>query len=41
MAFALVLDHYGLVGFPVRAMSPGRAMGAGLLVVGVVLIRKC
>jgi transporter family-2 protein len=41
MAFALVLDHYGLVGFPVRSMSTGRALGAGLLVAGVVLIRKC
>jgi bacterial/archaeal transporter family-2 protein len=41
MAFALVLDHYGLVGFPVRPMSIGRAAGAGLLVAGVVLIRKC
>jgi transporter family-2 protein len=41
MAFALVLDHYGLVGFPVRTMSLGRAVGAGLLVAGVVLIRKC
>lgn len=41
MAFALVLDHYGLVGFPVRSMSVGRAAGAGLLVAGVVLIRKC
>ncbi len=41
MAFALVLDHYGLVGFPVRSMSAGRAVGAGLLVIGVVLIRKC
>lgn len=41
VTFALVLDHYGLVGFPERAMSPGRALGAGLLVVGVVMIRKC
>jgi transporter family-2 protein len=41
MVFALVLDHYGLVGFPVRTMSLGRAVGAGLLVAGVVLIRKC
>ncbi len=37
MSFALVLDHYGLVGFPQRSMSPGRALGAGLLVVGVVI----
>ena len=41
MTFALVLDHHGLVGFPERGMSPGRALGAGLLVAGVVLIRKC
>jgi transporter family-2 protein len=41
ITFALVLDHYGLVGFPQRAMSPGRAVGAVLLVAGVVLIRKC
>ena len=41
MLFALVLDHYGLVGFPVRSMSAGRALGAALLVAGVVMIRKC
>ncbi len=41
MTFAMVLDHYGLVGFPTRAMSPGRAVGVALLVAGVVLIRKC
>jgi transporter family-2 protein len=41
MAFALVLDHYGLAGFPLRSMSPGRALGGLLLVVGVVMIRKC
>jgi transporter family-2 protein len=41
MTFALVLDHYGLVGFPQRSMSLGRALGAVLLVGGVVLIRKC
>jgi len=41
MTFAVVLDHYGLVGFPLRPMSPGRALGAVLLVVGVVMIRKC
>ena len=41
MVFALVLDHFGLVGFPVRTMSVGRAVGAGLLIVGVVLIRRC
>ena len=41
MTFALVLDHYGLVGFPHRAMSPGRAVGVAMLIVGVVIIRRC
>ena len=41
MTFALVLDHYGLVGFPQRFMSSGRAIGGGLLVAGVVMIRRC
>ena len=41
MTFALVLDHYGLVGFPQRFMSSGRAIGVGLLVAGVVMIRRC
>ena len=41
MTFAMMLDHYGLAGFPTRAMSPGRAVGVALLVAGVVMIRKC
>lgn len=41
MIFALVLDHFGLVGFPEKALSPGRALGALLLVGGVVMIRRC
>jgi transporter family-2 protein len=41
VTFALILDHYGLVGFPERSMSAGRAIGAVLLVAGVVMIRKC
>lgn len=36
---ALVLDQFGLVGFPEQALTPGRAIGAVLLVVGVVLVR--
>jgi len=36
---ALVLDHFGLVGFPEHALSPGRALGAVLLIAGVVLVR--
>ena len=41
MSFARVLDHYGLVGFAVRPLSLWRVVGAGLVVTGVVLIRKC
>jgi len=41
MTFALVLDHYALVGFPHRSISGGRAVGVGLLVAGVVMIRRC
>jgi transporter family-2 protein len=41
MTFALVLDHYGVLGFPQRSMSPGRAVGGLLLLIGVVMIRRC
>ena len=41
MTSALVLDHYGLVGFPQRPISAGRAVGVLLLVAGVVMIRRC
>jgi len=37
---SLVVDHYGLVGMAVRGMSLARAAGAGLLVLGVILIRR-
>lgn len=36
---ALVLDHFGLLGFPVHTVSTGRIVGVGCLIVGVVLIR--
>jgi bacterial/archaeal transporter family-2 protein len=41
MTFALLLDHYGLVGFAVRPLSLWRVIGAVFVVTGVVLIRKC
>ena len=41
MTFALLLDHYGLVGFTVRPLSVWRVLGAALVVSGVVLIRRC
>jgi bacterial/archaeal transporter family-2 protein len=36
---ALILDHYGVLGFPVHPISLARAAGAVLLILGVVLIR--
>jgi transporter family-2 protein len=36
---ALVLDQFGLAGFAVHELTPGRAFGACLLVAGVVLVR--
>jgi bacterial/archaeal transporter family-2 protein len=41
MTFALLLDHYGLVGFAVRPLSVWRVVGAAFVVTGVVLIRRC
>ncbi|HET7755538.1 MAG TPA: DMT family transporter [Anaeromyxobacteraceae bacterium] len=40
MATSVALDHFGALGVPMRAFSPGRALGALLLVAGVVLIRR-
>lgn len=40
MIMALVLDHYGWLGFPVQRISLPRVVGALLLICGVVLIRK-
>ncbi|MCY7349254.1 MAG: DMT family transporter [Cytophagaceae bacterium] len=37
---SLVIDHYGLLGLPVQPVSPGRLLGAILLIVGVALIRR-
>lgn len=41
LTFAIVLDHYGLVGFPVRHVTPWRVLGAGLLMAGTIMIRRC
>lgn len=37
---ALLVDHFGWLGFPVRPVNPVRILGAGCLVVGVLLIRR-
>jgi transporter family-2 protein len=36
---SLVLDHYGLMGLAVQAITPGRVLGAVLVVAGVVCIK--
>ena len=40
MITSLVLDQYGLVGFPVHSMTLGRLLGAALVIGGVVLIQR-
>ncbi|HEY8369334.1 MAG TPA: DMT family transporter [Thermodesulfobacteriota bacterium] len=40
MIASLVLDHFGLVGFPRYPLSPARLLGAALVVLGVALLRR-
>lgn len=40
MVAALVVDHYGAIGFPQNPVTAGRVIGVALLVVGVVLIMR-
>lgn len=40
MLMSLVMDHYGWLGIPPQPVSPGRALGALMLLAGVVLIRR-
>jgi len=37
---AITIDHFGWLGMTVKEISAGRIMGAILLIVGVILIRK-
>lgn len=37
---ALVLDHFGWLGFEVRPLGTVRVLGAGLLMIGVVMVLK-
>jgi transporter family-2 protein len=39
LAASVVVDHYGLVGYPQHSFSPGRLAGLLLLAVGAYLIR--
>ena len=40
MFIAILFDQFGWLGVAVREISPGKIIGAVLLIVGVVLIRK-
>ena len=40
MITSLLLDHYGLIGFPIHSLSPVRLIGAALVIAGVVLIQR-
>ena len=40
MITSLVLDHYGMIGFPIHSLSPARLMGAALVIAGVILIQR-
>ncbi len=40
MLMSLVMDHYGLLGVPVKEISLARIGGAVLVILGVVLIRR-
>ena len=40
MVAALLVDHYGVIGFPQSPVTPVRLLGAALLVVGVLLIMR-
>jgi transporter family-2 protein len=40
MVAALLVDHYGVIGFPQSPLTPTRLLGTALLVVGVLLIMR-
>ena len=40
MAVSLILDHYGLLGLPVKQINWQRLLGVAFLVAGVLLIRR-
>jgi bacterial/archaeal transporter family-2 protein len=40
MIMSLILDHYGLMGFPVHPINLLRLLGVLLLILGVVLIQR-
>jgi transporter family-2 protein len=39
LLMSVLMDHYGLLGLPVNAITPARLAGFALLIIGVFLIR--
>jgi len=40
MIASLLLDQYGLLGFPTHPMNGLRVLGAALVIVGVILVQR-
>lgn len=40
MTASIILDHYGLIGYPLRSASIWRLVGVAFLITGVLIIRK-
>jgi len=40
MVTSLLLDHFGLIGYPQQSLTPARALGALLVIGGVLLIQR-
>jgi transporter family-2 protein len=40
LLISLLLDHYGLLGFPAHSINIWRVLGAICLLIGVILIRQ-
>lgn len=40
MIGSVVIDQFGMLGLPVRSLTPGRVIGLGLVFAGVVLVLK-
>jgi len=40
MTASIILDHYGLIGYPVQPVNMGRILGVIFLILGVVLVQR-
>jgi bacterial/archaeal transporter family-2 protein len=40
MLTSVVLDQYGLIGYPPHPLTAGRALGVALVIGGVILIQR-